>query len=204
MTHAAPLAPLQLDVSVQHAQLECSPKEHVLQFHDRSPAADCANSGTPKMARHLKVVVLEDARFFWISLGPAAPAAVFVPTAFVLAHASAAVAVSAVDVAAPSAVSAPDPRAAEPLSRVPALAAAAAAGVPVPAVRAVVPALAAASYSHWGSRFAAVLFGRLAAYRRGERVQLRGDRYAPVEADCSAALGVLQVAQPVLAARCSA
>ena len=157
------------------------------------------------MATHLKVVVLEDARVFWISLGPAAPAAVFVPTAFALAHASAAVAVSAVAAAAPSAVSAPDPRAAEPLSRFPVLVAAAAPGVPVPAVRAVAPALAAASYSNWGSRFAAVLFGRLAASRRGgELVQLRGDRYAPVEADCSVALAFLQVAQPVLAGRCSA
>ena len=144
MTHAAPLAALQLDVSVQHAQLECSPKEHVLQFHDRSPAADCANSGTPKMARHLKVVVLEDARFFWISLGPAAPAAVFAPTAFAVAHVSAAVALSAVDAAAPSAVSAPDLSIAEPFSRVPALAAAAPAAVAVPAVCAVAPALPAA------------------------------------------------------------
>ena len=158
------------------------------------------------MGEDLKVVVLEDARVFWISLGPGAPAAVFVPTAFALAHASAAVAVSAADADAPSAVSAPDLPAAEPLSRVLALAAAATAGVPVPAVRAVAPALAlaAASYSNWGSRFAAVLFGRLAAYRRGARVHWRGDRYAPVEGDCSVALAVLQVAHPVLAARCSA
>ena len=49
-----------------------------------------------------------------------------------------------------------------------------------------------------------MLFGRLAAYRRAERVQLRVDRYAPGEADCSGALGVLQGAQPVLAARSSA
>src|SRR5215469_18678874 len=156
------------------------------------------------MGEDLKVVVLEDARVFWISLGPGAPAAVFVPTAFALAHASAAVAESAVDAAAPSAVSAPDLPAAEPLSRVLALAAAATAGVPVPAVRAVAPALVAAFYSSWSSRFPAVLFGRLAAYRRGERVQLRGDHYARVEGDCSRALSVLQVAQPVLAARCSA
>jgi hypothetical protein len=153
------------------------------------------------MASHLKVVVLEDARVFWISLDPVAPAAAFVPTAFALAHASAAVAVSAVDAAAPSAVSAPDLPAAEPLSRVPVLAAAAAAGVPVPAVRAAAPALAAAFYSNWGSRFAAVPFGRLVAYRRVEREQLWGDRYAPVEAE---ALGVLRVAQPILAARCPA
>ena len=151
------------------------------------------------MTSHLKVVVLEDARVFWISLDPVSPAAAFVPTAFALAHVSAAVAVSAVDAAAPSAVSLP---AAEPLSHVPVLAAAAAAGVPVPAVHAVAPALAAAFYSNWGSRFPAVLFGRLAAYRRGERVQLRDDRFAPVEADCSVALAVLQVVQPVLAARC--
>ena len=155
----------------------------------------------PECATHLKVAVLEDARVFWISPGPAAPAAVFVPTAFALAHASVAVAVSAVDAAAPSAVSVTDLLAAEPLSRVLALAAAATAGVPVPAVHAVAPALAAAFYSCWGSRFAAVLFGRLAAYRRGERVQLRGDRYAPVEAE---ALGVLRVAQQILAVRCPA
>jgi len=146
--------------------------------------------------------VLEDARVFWISPGPAAPVAVFVPTAFALAHASPAVAVSAVDAAAPSAVSALDLPPAEPLSHVLALAAAATAGVPAPAARAVAPALAAAFYSSWGSRFAAGLFGRLAAYRRGERVQLWGDRYAPVEGD-SVALAVLRVAQPVLAARCS-
>jgi hypothetical protein len=127
------------------------------------------------MARYLKVVVLGDARVFWISLGPAAPAAVFAPTAFAVAHVSAAVALSAVDAAAPSAVFVPD-LPAEPLSRVLGLAAAAAADVPVPAVRAVAPALAAAFYSNWDSRFAAVLSERLAADRRGEREQLRGDR----------------------------
>jgi hypothetical protein len=71
-------------------------------------------------------------------------------------------------------------------------------------VRAIAPALVAASSPNWGSRFAAVRSGRLAAYRRGERVQLRGDRCAPVEADCLGALAVLQVAQQVLAARCRA
>ena len=104
---------------------------------------------------HLKVVALEDARVFWISLGPGAPAAVFVPTAFALVHASAAVAVSAVAVsavaaAAPSAVFAPDlrvvPQPWRPLVR----AAAAIVGAPVPAVRAVAPALAAAFCPNWG------------------------------------------------------
>ena len=99
---------------------------------------------------HLKVVALEDARVFWISLGPGAPAAVFVPTAFALVHASAAVAVSAVAAAAPSAVFAPDLRVVPqpwcPLVR----AAAAIVGAPVPAVRAVAPALAAAFCPNWG------------------------------------------------------
>ena len=137
-----------------HSQLECGPKERVLQFHPTSPTADRESSTTAlapeacKVAMHLKVVALEDARVFWISLGPGAPAAVFVPTAFALVHASAAVAVSAV--AAPSAVFAPDlrvvPQPWRPLVR----AAAAIVGAPVPAVRAVAPALAAAFCPNWG------------------------------------------------------
>ena len=94
---------------------------------------------------HLKVVALEDAPVFWISLGPGAPAAVFVPTVFALAHASA-----AVDAAPPSAVFAPDlpvvPQPWRPLV----LAAAAIVGAPVPAVRAVAPTLAAAFCPNWG------------------------------------------------------
>src|SRR5262249_40375248 len=105
---------------------------------------------TSKVAMHLKVVALEDAPVFWISLGPGVPAAVFVPTAFALAHVAAAVAVSAVDVVAPSAVFAPDlpvvPQPWRPLV----LAAAAIAGALVPAVRAVAPALAAAFCPNWG------------------------------------------------------
>src|SRR5215469_16307187 len=60
---------------------------------------NCFGAGNIQLAMHLKVVALEDARFFWISLGPGAPAAVFVPAAFALTYASAAVAVSAVDAA---------------------------------------------------------------------------------------------------------
>ena len=99
---------------------------------------------------HLKVVALEDARVFWISLGLGAPAAVFVPTAFALVLASAAVAVSAVDAAAPSAVSAPDLTVAPQVWRALLLAGAAIVGAPVPAVRAVAPALAAAFCPNWG------------------------------------------------------
>ena len=102
------------------------------------------------MTSHLKVVVLEDARVFWISLDPVSPAAAFVPTAFALAHAAAAVAVTAVDAVAPSAVFAPAlpvvPQPWRPLV----LAAAAIVGAPVPAVRAVAPALAAAFCPNWG------------------------------------------------------
>ena len=91
----------------------------------------------------LKVAPREDARVF--SIGPAAPAAVFVPAVFVpvaFALVRASLAVSALD-AAPSAFFAHDLPAVEPLARVPALAAALPASVPVPAVREVVSPLAA-------------------------------------------------------------
>jgi hypothetical protein len=101
------------------------------------------------MAMHLKVVALEDAPVFWISLGPGAPAAVFVPTAFALAYGSAAVAASAADAAAPSAVFAPDlPVVPQPWRALVLVATAIVAHVP--AVRAVAPALAAAFCPNWG------------------------------------------------------
>ena len=75
---------------------------------------------------------------------------VFAPTAFVLGCVSAPVAVLAVDVAAPYAVFGPDLRVVQQPWRVPVLAAAAIAGAPVPAERAVAPALVAAFCPNWG------------------------------------------------------
>jgi hypothetical protein len=69
--------------------------EPVLQSHARSHTADresfttVSAPETCKLAMHLKVVALEDARFFWTSLGLDAPVAVFVPTTFAVAHAAA-------------------------------------------------------------------------------------------------------------------
>ena len=73
----------------------------------------------------------------------------FVPSVFVLARVSAAVAVLVVGVAAPCVVFGPDLRVVPQLWRVPVLAAAVIVGVPAPAERAVAPALAGAFCLNW-------------------------------------------------------
>ena len=78
--------------------------------------------------------------------------AVFAPAAFVLAHASLAVAESAADVAVPSAVSVLDLPVMSPLSHVLVVAAAAVAGVPLPAGYVVASALARAFCLDWDWR----------------------------------------------------
>ena len=102
--------------------------------------------------------------------------AVFAPAVFVLARASAPVAESAADVAAPSAVSVPDLPVMSPLSHVLAVAAAAVAGVPLPAGYVVVSALARAFCLDWDWMQVAGLDDRLVAGRWAGRVELRDSR----------------------------
>lgn len=91
------------------------------------------------------------AKAFVVYFDSCAPPVVFVPSAFVLARVSAAVAGSAVGAAAPSAVFGLDPPVLPLPWRVLVLAAVVIVGVPVPVERASVPAPAAAFCLNWDS-----------------------------------------------------